>query len=83
MPPATRSFQTGARRLLLAQVKGYPQLVTVAIDEPWGKMVEVQNLGRLDASEVQEWRDAADRARTEGMLPWITRPCHCAIGTKP
>ena len=67
----------------LAQVKGYPHLVTVGIDEPWGRMLEVQNLGRLDAAEVQEWREAAERARTEGMLPWITRPFHCVIGTKP
>lgn len=67
----------------LAQVWGYPYLVTVPFDHPWAPHLEALTLGRLSPEEAQEWRAAVQQVRHEGSHAWMARPFHCALGTKP
>lgn len=67
----------------LTQVRGYPRLVAAPLDHPWGRRNAASTQADLTPTEAQEWQAALAQAQQAAMLPWIARPFHCAVGTKP
>ena len=71
------------RRAGLADLVCFPFLVT--LDRPGGPIWRYREdhvLSLLTAEELDDWREARDKAAADGLV-MMAHPLHCAVGKKP